>query len=216
MTKSDRRIQRTRKLLQMALIELIAERGYYEITIRDIIDRANVGRTTFYLHYANKDELFISCHETILEEFHFGPLSPLSREELLSSEAPPGMTAAYRHLEATRPHLSHIFQGKDGLLILRRIRARAAEQTEASLRAAFAEADGSIPIEVLANYLAGAQIAILQWCLETRQPYKPESLAKMFHRLQRAAIRDAFGLRDVELKASDLETGEHATLVASA
>jgi hypothetical protein len=68
----------------------------------------------------------------------------------------------------------------------------------ACLRAAFAEADSTIPLDVLANYLAGAQIALVQWWLEKRQSHTPEILAQSFHRLQRAAIRDAFGLRDGE------------------
>jgi AcrR family transcriptional regulator len=46
MIKSDRRLQRTRKLLQKVLIELISERGYDAITIQDIVERATVGRTT--------------------------------------------------------------------------------------------------------------------------------------------------------------------------
>lgn len=195
MTKTDRRVQRTRELLQKALIELIGERGYDAITIQDIVDRANVGRTTFYLHFSSKDELLMSCHEVIVSGFHFGPRYPLSREELLTPEAPPGMTAAYRHLAGARALLYPIFQGKDGLLILQRIRDWSAQTIEASLRAAFAEADSTIPFDVLASYLAGAQIALVQWCLEKRQPYKPDDLAHMFHRLQRAAICDAFGFR---------------------
>ncbi len=198
MSKPDRRVQRTRELLQKALIELISERGYDAITIQDIVDRANVGRTTFYLHYSSKDELFIGCHEAMVSEFHFGPLYPLSREELLSPEAPPGMTSAYRHLEDVRGLLHRIFQGKDSLLILRRIREWSAQEIAASLRAAFAEADSTIPLDVLANYLAGAQIALLHWWLEMRQPHTPENLAQAFHRLQRAAIQAAFGLRDAE------------------
>jgi len=198
MTQTDRRVQRTRERLQKALIELISERGYDAITIQDIVDRANVGRTTFYLHYRSKDDLFMSCHEAIVSEFRIGPLHPLSREELLSPEAPPGMTSAYRHLEDARALLYPIFQGKDSLLILRRIRDWSAQEIEANLRAAFAEADSAIPFDVLANYLAGAQIALVQWWLEKRQPHTPENLAQTFHRLQRAAIRDAFGLRDGE------------------
>lgn len=198
MTKTDRRVQRTRELLQKALIDLISERGYDDITIREIVDRANVGRTTFYQHYRSKDELFIGCHEAIVSGFPFGPLYPLSREELLSPEAPPGMTSAYRHLEDGRALLYRIFQGKDSLLILRRIRDWSAQQIEANLRAAFAEADSAIPFDVLANYLAGAQIALVQWWLAKRQPYTPEDLAQTFHRLQRAAIREALGLRDGE------------------
>jgi AcrR family transcriptional regulator len=196
MTKTDRRLQRTRELLQKALIELISERGYDAITIQDIVDRANVGRTTFYLHYSSKEELFMSCHKAIVSEFHL--LHPRSREELLSPEAPPGMTTAYRHLLDARALLYPIFQGKDCLLILRRIRDRSGQEIEASLRAAFAEADSTIPFDVLANYLAGAQIALVQWWLEKRQPQTPENLAQTFHRLQRAAICGAFGLRDGE------------------
>ncbi|HKQ05644.1 MAG TPA: TetR/AcrR family transcriptional regulator [Blastocatellia bacterium] len=198
MTNTDRRVQRTRELLQKALIELIGEREYDAITIQSIVDRANVGRTTFYLHYGSKDDLFMSCHEAIVNEFHFGSLHPLSREELLSSEAPPGMVAAYQHLKDAWARLNPIFQGKDGPLILRRIRDSSAREIEANLRAVFAGADSAVPLDVLANYLAGALIALVHWWLEKRRPHTPETLAQTFHRLQRAAIRDAFEVRDSE------------------
>src|SRR5437870_7897295 len=121
MTKTDRRVQRTRELLHKALIDLISERGYGAITIQDIVDRANVGRTTFYLHYSSKDDLFMSCHEAIVRTFPAGPLfpHPVSREELLAPQAPPDMIAAYQHLQAAWGRLYPIFQGKDGPLILR-------------------------------------------------------------------------------------------------
>ena len=196
MTKTDRRVERTRELLQKALIELIAEHGYDAITIQDIVDRANIGRTTFYLHYNSKDELFMSCHEAIVSQFHLGLFHPLSREELLSSEIPPEMNSAYHHLEEGRALLYPIFQGKDSQLILRKIRDRSAREIAANLRASFDEADSSIPLDMLANYLAGAQIALMQWWLEKRHPHTPDNLTQALHRLQRAAIRDAFRLRD--------------------
>ncbi len=112
MTKTDRRIERTRELLQKALMKLIAERGYDAITIQDIVARANIGRTTFYLHYNSKDELFMSCHEAIIRQFHIGLLHPLTREELLSPETPTEMTSAYQHLEEGRALLYPVFSGK--------------------------------------------------------------------------------------------------------
>ena len=198
MTKTDRRVERTRELLQKVLIELIAERGYDAITIQDIVDRANIGRTTFYLHYSSKDELFMSCHESIVSQFHIGLLHPLSREELLSTEIPQEMTSAYRHLEEGRTLLYPIFEGKDSQLILRQIRDRSAREIEANLRTIFAEANSIIPLDMLANYLAGAQIALMQWWLEKRRSHTPENLTLTLYRLQRAAIRDAFGLIDTE------------------
>jgi AcrR family transcriptional regulator len=198
MLKSDRRVRRTREMLQKALFDLVHERGYDAITIQDIVDRANVGRTTFYLHYSSKDDLFMSCHEAIVSEFQLGPHEPLTRDELLSPKAPAGMASAYRHLADVRPVLHPIFQGKDSQLILRRMREWSAQEIEASLRAAFGGAQSTIPLDVLANYLAGARIALVQWWLKQRQSHTPEDLAQSFHRLQRAAIRDAFELSDVD------------------
>ena len=196
MTKTDRRIQRTRELLQKALIELISERDYDMITIQDILNRANVGRTTFYKHYNSKDELFMSCHEAMLSDFHLSPLHPLSREDLLSAEVPPEMASAYQHLDQRRAQLYPVFQGKDSLLILRQIRDRSAREIEANLRATFGEAKSAIPLEMLANYLAGAQIALMQWWLEKRRPHTAKNLTQTFHLLQRAAIREAFGIHE--------------------
>ena len=52
--KMDRRVQRTRQLLQDALIAMVIEKGYDATTVQDIIDRANVGRATFYAHFPDK------------------------------------------------------------------------------------------------------------------------------------------------------------------
>jgi AcrR family transcriptional regulator len=203
--RNGRQAQSTREQLQHALIELIRKRNYDAITIQDIVARAGVGRTTFYLHYPNKDALFLGCHEAIVRQFDSGLHRPQTREEFLASKASPGAIAAYQHLAEARAHLNPILQGKEGLLLLRGMRERsalaieaslrAAFAEEASLRAAFAEAESSLPIRVLANYLAGAQVSLVQWWLERRQPHSAEELAQTFHRLQRAAIYEALGLK---------------------
>ena len=120
------------------------------------------------------------------------------RQQLLSPEAPPGLTRAYRHLQDAWVRLQPIFQGKDGPIILRRMRDWSAQEIEANLRAAFDAADSSIPLDVLASYLAAARIGLVHWWLEKRRPHTPEMIAQTFHRLQRAAIRDVFGLSDGE------------------
>jgi AcrR family transcriptional regulator len=65
---TDRRIQRTRQLLQDALFQLLTERGYEEITIQDITEKANLGRTTFYLHYRDKEELLRASVKSLIHE----------------------------------------------------------------------------------------------------------------------------------------------------
>lgn len=59
----DRRVQKSKKLLSDALVSLILEKGYEEVTIQDILDRANIGRSTFYAHFENKEQLLLFGHE---------------------------------------------------------------------------------------------------------------------------------------------------------
>ena len=86
----------------------------------------------------------------------------------------------------------------EGLFARWRIRDQNIQAIEVILRAAFTEADSTIPFDVLANYLAGAQIGLVLWWLTKGQPHSPEPLAQTLHRLQRVAILDAFGLSDCE------------------
>jgi len=65
----DRRVQKTRKLLKDALVTLILEKGFEAVTIQEILDRANVGRSTFYIHFQNKHELLHSCFEDFFDLF---------------------------------------------------------------------------------------------------------------------------------------------------
>lgn len=64
----DRRIQKSKKYLSDAFIALILEKGYEAVTVQEIIDRANVGRSTFYAHFESKEQLLFSLLGTINEK----------------------------------------------------------------------------------------------------------------------------------------------------
>ena len=121
-------------------------------------------------------------------------LQRLSREELLSPEIPPQLSFAYPHLDEGRALLYPNFHGKVSPLILRQIRERSAQEIKANLRAIIDETEYAIPLNLFATYLAGAQISIMQWWLEKRRSRTPDDLTRMLYHMQRAAIRDAFGL----------------------
>ncbi len=125
----------------------------------------------------------------IISDIH-GVCYPLLATYRQCDAPPSGAVAAYRHLQEVRMLLH---TAKDGLLILRRIREGRAQDIEVCLRAAFPDESANIPFDVLASYFAGAQVALVQWWLEKRQPRTPEVLAQTLHRLQRAAICQAVG-----------------------
>lgn len=192
MSYNDRRRRRTHELLEKAFLELMAERGYNAVTIQEIVERAGVGRATFYRHYGGKDELFLRCHEAFIKRFG---IYPPVREELLAPEPPATMVAAYRHLAEVRPVLSPILLGyaKDSGLLLRRMRQSCARRIEESLRVAFPAKEETVPAELVANFLAGAQLGLLHWWFERHLPGPPEHLARAFHRLRQGVISAAFG-----------------------
>src|SRR6266705_7027751 len=68
MRKEDRRVRRTRESLHDALISLALEKNYDSITVQEILDRADVGRSTFYVHFSDKNELLISEMDNLREE----------------------------------------------------------------------------------------------------------------------------------------------------
>ena len=77
MDHTDRRVKRTQKLLQDALVALTLEKGYDEVTIRDITVRADVGYATFFRHYPDKEGLLADVLQAMKDEF-IGLLAPYS------------------------------------------------------------------------------------------------------------------------------------------
>jgi AcrR family transcriptional regulator len=65
--KQDRRTKRTRHTLGTALTDLMVTRRFDAITVQEIIDRANIGRSTFYAHFRNKDDLFLNANEQLFD-----------------------------------------------------------------------------------------------------------------------------------------------------
>src|SRR5216117_1380095 len=83
----DRRIQRTRALLLSALLDLIVERGYEDVSVQDIVDRANVGRSTFYKHFLDKRKLLLTgvagLQDLLIQQGATPTSSAASRERML-------------------------------------------------------------------------------------------------------------------------------------
>src|SRR5438046_3717676 len=94
-TKVDRRSERTRQLLNVALIELMLEQRYDEITVQDIIDRANIGRSTFYAHYLDKEDLLVSGFTRVLDTLSQHP-QQLAGE---AHQALPSLTRFFQHVQ---------------------------------------------------------------------------------------------------------------------
>ncbi len=174
----DRRVRRTKQRLNDALESLIVEKGYDKITVQDLIDRADVGRSTFYAHYETKDDLLVSWTQLADEiELH------MAQDQTDAESAMPSL-ALFRHLGEYH-HLYKAMLGGGGIdIVTEMIHSRLLRHATSELeRRPDANHQTTIPIEVRAAFLASSLLALLTWWLDNDMPYPPESMDEMYQEL---------------------------------
>lgn len=168
---SDRRVRRTAMALSHALVSLVLEKRYDAITVQDLLDRAGVGRSTFYSHYRGKDDLLLRSFERMLDMF--------------DQRLPPGSPriAPVRELFEHVDQLRHFYQAMRRARILDRQWQVAIERLSKSIERRLPERShsGALPPAVAAQALAGALCALLRWWIETDTPYSAEQMDAMYH-----------------------------------
>jgi len=174
--RRDRRVERTQRLLTEALMELVRERDYDDITVQDILDRADVGRSTFYAHFRNKDQLLLG---------NFG-------RELAAQPLPSGEFHLFAHL-AENYGLYRSLAGTEGLpAAMNRLRSSVAESWRERLEGS-AEAGGARAVapDVAERFLTGAWMAVVEWWLKAGMPYPPDRMHEMLGLLAAGSLAAA-------------------------
>ncbi|MGH6920111.1 MAG: TetR/AcrR family transcriptional regulator [Geminicoccaceae bacterium] len=172
-------------MLQHALMSLILKKGYEAITVEDICDAANVGRSTFYSHYTSKDDLKRSSLDEHLRRL----LVDRQRDALATPgdirDRSLGFSLAMR--EHARDHIDlyrALVGGRGGTLALGTIRQIVSDLVRNELAATVDKnsADG-IPRELVVQYVVGAYMAVLTWWLDGGAKLPPQRIDAMFRRL---------------------------------
>jgi len=187
--KIDPRAQRTQHLLGDALVELMHEKPFNAITVQNVIDRAHVGRSTFYSHFRDKDDLFLSD----AEEFFEAMATLISRRGEASNRVAP-VREMFAHLaEASEFYAALIRAGKvhDVMELAQGHFARGIEQRLAELSPAHAIASASRA--ALAQALAGALLSLLTWWIDHGMPAPPEQMDDIYHRMVWSGVSDSNG-----------------------
>lgn len=177
-TKNDRRSNRTRKLLGDALVELMLEKRFEAITVQDILDRANVGRSTFYAHYTDKEQLLLSEIEHVIHELQgFTAESGGNNHGLLPS------LELFRHVKEQRRLMQALVWGR-GALFTQDFQAQASRIIEANIRSMIAnEIAPIVPLAVVANFIASTFLMLLRWWFDEDMKQTPEQMDAMFQHL---------------------------------
>jgi len=172
--RTGRRSQRTRHLLGEALVQLIREKDYGTITVSDIIERANVGRSTFYVHYRDKDALFVGELDRVIEVLsHHIP----GQEELPFFPS----LGLFRHVGEEYGLYKALLWTPGIDLLIKHMQKSLSERVEQGLQNSGQVFD--LPNPILANFIVGNFLTLLKWWLENKISDPPEQMDEIFKNL---------------------------------
>ena len=192
-----------------ALMALIVEKGYEAITVQDILDRADVGRSTFYAHYRDKDELLLSSFE------HLRTLFEQQQQALFDSRRTGREPEVNFILELFRHAAEHhqlykaIAGRQSGEMILKYLRSYLYTMLIGPLTEITRNKKSPpVPMEITTHHLVNSLLSLMTWWLDNNMPYSAERMDEIFRTLTAPAIEAAFG-RKVEKSEYESIAGEH-------
>jgi AcrR family transcriptional regulator len=178
--KSDRRTQRTKEALWQALMSLITERGFEELTVRDILERANVGRATFYAHFDNKEDMLASRLETLRLS-----LKASQRGEILAFSG-----ALFEHAHDHRDMFRAMIGKRSGAVVQRLFHKMLADLVRDEMRSASRGRTSRATADAAASFIASGLFGLLTWWVDHPQVSAGE-MNRTFHQLAIPAVRAA-------------------------
>jgi AcrR family transcriptional regulator len=189
----DRRIQKTQNLLHEALASLIREKPYDSIVVKEILDRANVGRSTFYMHFRDKDDLLVSgIHDMLGSVQATGvPTSGKGYERVIRFSLP-----VFEHIHQHRRTVGAKMGSKGRAILHEHLQQVLAELIADDVRKYLQgrrKTAGQIPPELLVQYVASTFILVLNWWVENRSPLPPKEVNDLFRALILPTLAAALG-----------------------
>jgi AcrR family transcriptional regulator len=184
---TDRRVRRTRAGLTEAFVALVLEHGYQRVSVQEILDRADIGRSTFYAHFRDKESLLLSCFDELHDEL------AAALAAMAPGEAPPDPRVpsivlfdhAYRHRRMFRALCGR----PGGTIVERHLHTLIADALRTHLAPHLEAADSPVPADAMAEFYTSAMLGLLGWWVSQDFPYGPDRIAAMYGKMAIPGIR---------------------------
>lgn len=174
--KQDRRSRRTRQLVTEAMAELLQEKRYEDITVRNILDRADIGSSTFYAHYFDKEDVQASLIQQLFEQLLQQLLRRSGKREVVPS------LELFRHVQQNVQRIQALVRSRSGETLWEVVERTMSHMIEDTLPGA-AGSKRFVPPPIVAHYLAGTFLTLLKWWLSADMPYSAEEMDEFFQQL---------------------------------
>lgn len=187
--RADRRIQRTRALLHEALGTLIREKPYDRITVAEILDRAQVSRSTFYIHFKDKDELLASSMRALLlGDLSVGDGARADTAERMVAFSLRLLTHIHQHRRSGKMKLGERGRGILHEHLRRALSDWIVETIEGDLPTHRSRRSPITP-ELLARHVASTFVLVLHWWMDDGVMRSPVEADKLFRALVMPVLR---------------------------
>jgi AcrR family transcriptional regulator len=173
-TNIDRRVARTRATLHHVLLKLIIERGYDAISVQDICEAADIGRSTFYAHYTGKDDLKRSG------------LDHLKAALKGHGEGLSFTRALFDHARDFLPHYAALKAGLGAAVSLEALRTVLFELVAEALPPGGTRFERDLRV----RFVAGALISVLTGYLDDGATEQPDAVDGSFQKLIEGGLKD--------------------------
>ena len=176
----DRRQRKTRSAIFQAFSSLLETKRYSAITVQDIIDAADVGRSTFYAHFDTKEELLRAMCDDIFEHVFSAEVMREPEHDFSSADSfRDRITHILCHLQEKQHHIKGIFAGECGEIFMKYLREYLWEVFDRRLPED-RPGDGAIPRDYRLNHAVSAFAEGIRWWFGGHGEYTPEQISAFF------------------------------------
>ncbi|WP_327144830.1 TetR/AcrR family transcriptional regulator [Nocardia sp. NBC_01327] len=187
MAEPDRRVRRTRKTLHEAFIALVLDKGYENMTVQDILDRADIGRSTFYVHYRDKEALLTATFDSMRAQLEADFAHTASAGLPLEVDRPAALLFDHAH---RNQRVYRALCGKQGGTVVTRHLHDFIVQLLADHLPHNPGTDHAPPPEVIAEFYAAATVGLLAWWIDHDFARDPTHLTSDFRHLATRGTRN--------------------------
>lgn len=188
--KEDRRVLRTRQQLRAALLSLIQERGFETLSVQDIIDRANVGRATFYSHFDSKEDLLVSGFDELRAALKVRQREARLREKSSDERLLAFSKEIFAHVMEYREIFRAMVGKRSGAVVQSLILKLMTDLVRDDVKA-LAPGANSARMEALVQFISGGLFGMLMWGLGGKIAMSVEEMNAAFRRLAIPAVKAA-------------------------
>ncbi|MBR3588858.1 MAG: TetR/AcrR family transcriptional regulator [Clostridia bacterium] len=178
----DRRQRKSREAIFKAFSELLSEKSFSHITVGEIIDRADVGRATFYAHFETKDYLLKElCEELFCHIFDSVEGKLNNHKHIFECDAPDSVFLhLFQHLKKNDNSILELLSCQNNEIFLRYFKDGLLKLIKSESFLFENENMKQLPEDFRINFISSAFVETVKWWIDNKMKYSPEEIAGYF------------------------------------